>query len=89
MATIGMLKLCKPKKRILLKLFVEFINMKSLRQLKKLKQTITRLKMFNRWRRGEDERVFEELRISPKQIGKDIEYVCNWLEGELFADSGD
>ena len=63
--------------------------MKSLRQLKKLKQTITRLKMFNRWRRGEDERTFESLEISTKQIGKDIEYVCDWLEGELFADNKD
>lgn len=63
--------------------------MKSLRQLKKLKQTIARLRRFNAWRRGEDGRTFESLEISAEQIGKDIEYVCDWLEGDLFADSED
>jgi hypothetical protein len=45
-----------------------------------MKNTIKRLRLFNRWRLGEDERTFESLEISAEQIGKDIEFVCNMLE---------
>jgi hypothetical protein len=49
----------------------------------KLKETISRLRAYNRWRRGDDERSFEELGISTKQIGLDIEAVCDEMEKEI------
>jgi len=44
---------------------------------KELKDTITRLQEFNKWRRGDSPRTFDDLKISPTQIGKDIDFVCN------------
>ena len=44
---------------------------------KELKDTITRLQEFNKWRRGDNPSTFNDLKISPTQIGKDIDFVCN------------
>lgn len=49
----------------------------------KLKETISRLRAFSRWRRGDDERSFDELGISTKQIGLDIEFICDEMEKEI------
>jgi len=49
----------------------------------KLKETISRLRAYNRWRRGDDERSFDELGISTKQIGLDIEAICKEMEKEI------
>lgn len=49
----------------------------------KLKETISRLRAYNRWRRGDDERSFDELGISTKQIGLDIEFICDEMEKEI------
>jgi hypothetical protein len=48
-----------------------------------LKETISRLRAYNRWRRGDDERSFDELGISTKQIGLDIEVICDEMEKEI------
>jgi hypothetical protein len=48
-----------------------------------LKETISRLRAYNRWRRGDDERFFWELGISSKQIGLDIEAICDEMEKEI------
>jgi len=49
----------------------------------KLKETISRLRAYNRWRRGDDERSFNKLGISQKQIGLDIETICDEMEKEI------
>ena len=49
----------------------------------KLKKAISRLRAYNRWRRGDDERGFDELGISTKQIGLDIETICDEMEKEI------
>ena len=49
----------------------------------KLKETICRLRAYNRWRRGDDERSFVELGISRIQIGLDIEFICDEMEKEI------
>jgi hypothetical protein len=48
-----------------------------------LKETISRLRAYNRWRRGDDERFFWELGISSKQISLDIEAICDEMEKEI------
>lgn len=44
---------------------------------KELKDTITRLQEFNKWCRGDKPIAFNDSTISPTQIGKDIDFVCN------------
>lgn len=47
---------------------------------KKLNGVIKRLRKFNEWRRNDNPVTFVELDISAKQIGKDIDFVCEYLE---------
>jgi len=47
---------------------------------KKLNGIIKRLRKFNKWRRGDISVEFHELNISPRQIGEDIDFVCDYLE---------
>lgn len=49
----------------------------NLQMNKELKDTITRLQEFNKWRREDNPCTFNDLKISPTQIGKDIDFVCN------------
>lgn len=45
-----------------------------------IEESIERLRAFNKWRTGEDDRTMEEAGIIPSKITKDIENVCNELE---------
>ena len=56
---------------------------KAMNYTEKLKETLSRLRAYNRWRRGDDERSFDELGISTKQIGLDIETICDEMEKEI------
>ncbi len=42
--------------------------------------TIERLRVYNDWRTGKDERTMDEAGIVPKQITIDIKTVCDELE---------
>jgi hypothetical protein len=46
------------------------------------KSVIKRLREFNRWRRGEDERDYLEFGQTPTQIGKDIDFICDYVENK-------
>jgi hypothetical protein len=45
-----------------------------------IEQSIERLRAYNRWRTGEDDRTIDEAGIKPRQVTEDIENVCNELE---------
>lgn len=45
--------------------------------MNKLTETIKRLRKFNKWRRGSITQTLDELNISPKQIGEDIDFICD------------
>ena len=49
-----------------------------------IEQAIERLRAFNKWRTGEDDRTMDEIGIEPKQITKDINNVCNELEKLIY-----
>jgi hypothetical protein len=44
---------------------------------------VTRLRGFNRWRRGEDKRDYIEFGQTPTQIGKDIDFICDYVEKKI------
>jgi len=51
-----------------------------------IEEVIKRLRSFNKWRTGEDERTMEEAGIIPSQITKDIDFICEYtktLQGEI------
>lgn len=45
-----------------------------------IEKAIERLRAYNDWRTGKDERTMDEAGIIPKQLTADIETVCNELE---------
>jgi len=45
-----------------------------------IEKAIERLRAFNDWRTGKDERTMDEAGIVPKQITMDIKTVCDELE---------
>jgi archaellum component FlaC len=45
-----------------------------------IEEVIKRLREFNKWRTGEDERTMEEVGIIPSQITKDIDFICNFVK---------
>ena len=45
-----------------------------------IEQSIERLRAYNRWRTGEDDRTMDEAGIKPRQTTEDIENVCDELE---------
>jgi hypothetical protein len=45
-----------------------------------IEKTIERLRAYNRWRTGEDERTMEQAGIDPKLITQDIKTACDELE---------
>lgn len=45
-----------------------------------IEDSIKRLRAFNKWRTGEDDRTMEEAGIVPSLVTKDIEDVCYELE---------
>jgi hypothetical protein len=45
-----------------------------------IEKAIERLRAYNDWRTGKDERTMDEAGITPKQVTADIETVCNELE---------
>ena len=45
-----------------------------------IEKAIERLRNFNKWRTGEDDRTMDEAGIVPKQITIDIKTVCDELE---------
>ena len=49
-----------------------------------IEKAIERLRNFNKWRTGEDDRTMDEIGIEPKQITKDINNVCNELEKLIY-----
>lgn len=51
--------------------------------IKDAKNIVKRLKKFNAWRRGEIECTIDELGMTAKDIGLDIEFACLFLETVL------
>ena len=49
-----------------------------------IEQSIERLRAFNKWRTGEDDRNMEEIGIQPRQITEDIKNVCDELEKLIY-----
>jgi len=45
-----------------------------------IEKAIERLRVYNRWRTGEDDRTMDEVGIVPKQVSEDIKNVCDELE---------
>ena len=45
-----------------------------------IEQAIERLRTFNKWRTGEDDRTMDEVGIKPSQVTEDIKNVCDELE---------
>lgn len=45
-----------------------------------IEKAIERLRAYNKWRTGEDDRTMDETGIQPSQITADIENVCDELE---------
>lgn len=45
-----------------------------------IEQAIDRLRTFNKWRTGEDDRTMDEAGIKPSQVTEDIKNVCDELE---------
>jgi hypothetical protein len=45
-----------------------------------IEEVIKRLRDFNKWRTGEDERTMEEAGIIPSQITKDIDFICDCVK---------
>lgn len=55
-----------------------------------IEKAIERLRAYNKWRTGEDDRTLDEVGIIPSQVSKDIKIVCDELEKliKMYA-SGD
>ena len=45
-----------------------------------IEKAIERLRAYNEWRTGKDNRTMDEVGIIPSQLSKDIENVCDELE---------
>ena len=45
-----------------------------------IEKTIERLRAYNRWRTGEDDRTMDEVGIKPSELTADIKNVCDELE---------
>jgi hypothetical protein len=45
-----------------------------------IEKAIERLRAYNKWRTGEDDRTMDEADIKPRQVTEDIENICNELE---------
>jgi hypothetical protein len=45
-----------------------------------IEKTIERLRAYNKWRTGEDDRTMDEAGIKPRQTTEDIKNVCDELE---------
>jgi len=45
-----------------------------------IEKAIERLRVYNKWRTGEDDRTMDEACIVPKQVSEDIKNVCDELE---------
>ena len=60
--------------------------MKLNKDQKNIQGIIRRLRKFNEWRRSEDAASFGKLRISPEQIGKDIDFAANLMQTLLDED---
>lgn len=45
-----------------------------------IEETIERLRAYNDWRTGKDERTMDEAGITPAQVTVDIKTVCDELE---------
>ena len=45
-----------------------------------IEKAIERLRAYNKWRTGEDDRTMDEAGIQPSQLTADIQAVCNELE---------
>jgi hypothetical protein len=43
-------------------------------------KAIERLRAYNRWRIGEDDRTMDEAAINPSQVTEDIKNVCDELD---------
>ena len=49
-----------------------------------IEQAIERLRVFNKWRTGEDDRTMDEIGIKPSQVTEDIKNVCDELEKLIY-----
>ena len=49
-----------------------------------IEQAIERLRIFNKWRTGEDDRTMDEVGIKPNQVTEDIKNVCDELEKLIY-----
>ena len=45
-----------------------------------IEKAIERLRAYNKWRTGEDDRTMDEVGIIPSQLTQDIKNVCDELE---------
>jgi hypothetical protein len=45
-----------------------------------IEESIERLRAYNNWRTGKDDRTIDEAGIQPSQVTADIKAVCNELE---------
>ena len=45
-----------------------------------IEQAIERLRVYNEWRKGNDERTMDEAGITPKQVSIDLDNVLDELE---------
>ena len=63
---------------------MEDTNKLSLMGNGKLNGALIRLKRFNEWRRGNNPQTFDELNISPKQIGIDIDFAIEIMENVSY-----
>jgi hypothetical protein len=57
-----------------------FINHQPNPQTIMIEKTIERLRAYNKWRTGEDDRTMDEVGIQPSQLTADIKTVCDELE---------
>ena len=49
-----------------------------------IEKAIERLRNFNKWRTGEDDRTMDEAGIKPSQVTEDINNVCDELEKLIY-----
>ncbi len=54
-----------------------------------IEKAIERLRAYNEWRTGKDNRTMDEAGIKPRQVTEDIENICNELEKliKMYASS--
>jgi hypothetical protein len=57
-----------------------FIIINLIRKQIMIEQSIERLRAYNKWRTGEDDRTMDEVGIQPSQLTADIKTVCDELE---------